>query len=186
VILLGLVLAACSARPEAPLAGARIGGPFSLVDQDGSKVSDRDFAGRYRIVYFGYSHCPDVCPTDLQKIGEGLTRFEKTDPERGARVQPIFITVDPDRDTPDLLGKYVPAFDPRFVGLWGDEAATERAKKEFHVYAQQRPGKPGEPYAVDHSAHIYVLDRQGQMRLLLPPGSAPAAIASDLRILLNS
>src|SRR3954452_21542461 len=118
-LLLALAPIACGKAPEPPLAGAAVGGPFTLVDQNGRTVTDRDFAGRYRIVYFGFAHCPDVCPTDLQKIGEGLSRFEKKDPERGARVQPIFITVDPERDRPAELKPWVAAFHPRLVGLTG-------------------------------------------------------------------
>src|SRR6185369_14158786 len=102
---------------EAPLKGARIGGPFALVDQNGRTVRDSDFAGRYRLVYFGYSYCPDVCPTDLQSIGQAMRQFEKSDPGRAAEVQPIFITVDPERDTPPVLKAYVAAFHPRLIGL---------------------------------------------------------------------
>src|SRR6476646_3488168 len=94
-LLLLLAPAACSKAPEPPLAGAAIGGPFALVDQNGRAVSDRDFAGRYRIVYFGYTHCPDVCPTDLATISQALNLFDKKDPARAARVQPLFISVDP-------------------------------------------------------------------------------------------
>src|SRR4051794_35400362 len=92
-LLLALLLAACSAREAPPLQGARIGGPFTLTDQDSRTVRDSDFAGRYRIVYFGYTFCPDACPTDLQVIGQALSQFEKSDPARAAKVQPIFISV---------------------------------------------------------------------------------------------
>src|SRR4051794_35151973 len=108
-LLLGLAPVACKPAATPPLEGAAIGGPFSLVDQNGRTVSDRDFAGKYRIVYFGYSHCPDVCPTDLQKIGEALDRFEKKDADRAGKIQPIFITVDPERDTPAALKPWVAA-----------------------------------------------------------------------------
>ena len=162
--------------------GGDMGGELRLNDPEGKPRSLADFRGKVVVVSFGYTHCPDVCPTTLSDLASALKQLGDMD----SQVQVLFVTVDPQRDTPDLLRQYVPAFDPRFIGLSGDEAATERAKKEFHVYAQQRPGKPGEPYAVDHSAHIYVLDRNGHVRLLLPPGSAPAAIASDLRVLLNS
>ena len=122
-LLLGLALAACSGGGgEPPLKGAAIGGPFTLTDQDGRPATDRDFAGRYRIMYFGFTHCPDVCPTDLAVIGEALRRFEKSDPERAARVVPIFVSVDPERDTPPVLKDYVSAFHPRLVGLTGTKA----------------------------------------------------------------
>src|SRR3954462_8905425 len=102
-LLLAAPLASCGSAAQPPLAAAAIGGPYSLVDQNGRAVSDRDFAGRYRIVYFGYTHCPDVCPTDLATISQALTLFEKKDPARAAKVQPLFITVDPARDTPAVL-----------------------------------------------------------------------------------
>src|SRR3954467_7369032 len=122
LMLLVLALAACSSRgTEPPLAGAAIGGPFTLTDQNGRRVSDRDFEGRYRIMYFGFTHCPDVCPTDLAIIGQALRRFEKRDPARAARVTPIFVSVDPERDTPAVLKEYVGAFHPRLVGLTGTQ-----------------------------------------------------------------
>jgi len=162
--------------------GGEMGGELRLKDAASRERSIAEFRGKVVVISFGYTHCPDVCPTTLADLASAVKQLG----ERASEVQVLFVTVDPQRDTPELLRQYVPAFDPRFIGLWGDEAATERAKKEFHVYSQQRPGKPGEPYAVDHSAHIYVLDREGRMRLLLAPGTPPAAIASDLRVLLNS
>src|SRR6476469_9886118 len=131
LLILAAPLAACSRAPEPPLAGAAIGGPYSLVDQNGRAVSDRDFAGRYRIVYFGYTHCPDVCPTDLATISQALNLFEKKDPVRAARVQPLFITVDPARDTPATLKDYLRAFHPRLIGLTGSEAQVAAAEKAF-------------------------------------------------------
>src|ERR1044072_4220330 len=124
------MLAGCDANPgggtgsgtgaeRPPLEGARIGGDFTLTDQNGKAVRWADFAGKYRIVYFGYTYCPDVCPVDLQRIIAGLRQFEKTAPERAALVQPIFITVDPERDTPPVLKQWVAAFHPRLIGLTG-------------------------------------------------------------------
>src|SRR3954464_7482164 len=113
-LLIALALGACSNRSGTapPLEGASMGGPFTLIDQNGRRVSDRDFAGKYRIVYFGYTFCPDVCPVDLQVIGAGLSQFEARAPARAARVQPIFISVDPARDTPQVLRRFVAAFHP--------------------------------------------------------------------------
>src|SRR4051794_1401338 len=102
-----LLLTACSRGEAPPLEGAKIGGPFTLIDQNGHEFSDRSLAGRYRIIYFGYSFCPDVCPTDLQTIGQAMRMFDKAAPDRAARVQPIFISVDPQRDTPAVLKSYV-------------------------------------------------------------------------------
>jgi protein SCO1/2 len=179
-ILLGLVLAACSAAPEAPLAGAKIGGPFSLVDQNGRTVSDRDFAGRYRIVYFGYSHCPDVCPTDLQKIGEGLARFEKADPKRGAKVQPIFITVDPERDTPASLKPWVAAFHPRLIGLSGTPQQIAAIAKAYAIFFSKDPVQPGGGYVVQHTRLAYLMGPDGGPIALIPQEGGAQAIADEL------
>ena len=132
ILLLALALAACSgAAEEPPLKGAAIGGPFALTDQDGRSVTERDFAGRYRIMYFGFTHCPDVCPTDLAVIGQALRRFEKSDPARAARVTPIFVSVDPERDSPAVLKEYVAAFHPRLVGLTGTPRQVADAVKRY-------------------------------------------------------
>jgi protein SCO1/2 len=162
--------------------GGDMGGELRLTGHDGKPHSIADFRGKVVVVSFGFTHCPDVCPTTLSDIATALKQLGAD----ASRVQVLFVTVDPQRDTRELLSQYVPAFDPSFLGLYGDEASTERAKKDFKVYAQARPGKPGESYTVDHSAHIYVLDPQGKLRLLMAPGTPPAAIAADLRVLLNS
>jgi protein SCO1/2 len=179
-LVLGLALAGCSAAPQAPLQGANIGGPFSLVDQNGRTVTDRDFAGRYRIVYFGYSHCPDVCPTDLQKIGEGLSRFEKKDAGRAARVQPIFITVDPRRDTPAALKPWVSAFHPRLIGLSGTQQQIDAVKKGYGIWSEYGPVQPGGGYAVNHGRQTYLMDPDGKPIALIPTESGADAIAAEL------
>ena len=129
-LLLALV-AACSPAGDQPppLQGATMGGPFALTDQNGKTVRDTDFAGRYRLIYFGYTFCPDVCPVDLQSIGQALRAFEKAHPALAARVQPIFITVDPERDTPAVLKPYVAAFHPRLIGLTGTPKADRRGRQ---------------------------------------------------------
>jgi len=162
--------------------GSPMGGELQLVDAAGKPRSLADFRGKVVIVSFGFTHCPDVCPTTLADLAAARKQLGAD----GQQVQVLFVTVDPKRDTGELLAQYVPAFDPSFIGLRGDEAATEKVKKDFHVFAQERPGKPGEAYGVDHSAQVYVVDRTGRMRLLWQPGTTPAVMASDLRILLNS
>ena len=181
-LLLGLALAACSGQPsaEAPLKGAAIGGPFTLTDQNGRKVTDRDFAGKYRIVYFGYSHCPDVCPTDLQQIGEALTRFEKKDPRRGAEVQPIFITVDPERDTPEALKPWVAAFHPRLIGLTGTPDQIKTVAKEYAIFYQKGEVQPGGAYPVNHSRMAYLFGPDGAPIALLNQEGGADAIAAEL------
>jgi protein SCO1/2 len=177
-----LLVAGCSGPPpaEAPLAGARIGGPFTLLDQNGRTVSDRDYAGRYRIVYFGFSHCPDVCPTDLQKIGEGLARFEKKDPERGAKVQPIFITVDPERDTPAALKPWIAAFHPRLVGLTGTPAQIAAVAKSYAIFYEKQPVEPGGGYSMSHTRLAYLMGPDGQPIALLPQEGGADAVAAEL------
>jgi uncharacterized cysteine cluster protein YcgN (CxxCxxCC family)/cytochrome oxidase Cu insertion factor (SCO1/SenC/PrrC family) len=139
-----LSLGGCQREASAPpLQGATIGGPFSLVNQDGQRVTERDFAGRYRLMYFGFANCPDICPVDLQVIGGGLRQFERDDPERAQRVQPIFVTVDPARDTPPLLKRYVAAFHPRLVGLTGSQAEIEAAKRAFGIFGEAADGSAG-------------------------------------------
>jgi protein SCO1/2 len=179
-------LAACQAAGGEPsaeggLVGSSVGGPFSLTDQDGKRVSDTDFAGRYRIVYFGFANCPDVCPVDLQVIGAGLKRFEADDQERAAKVQPIFITVDPARDTPQVLKEYVRNFHPRLVGLTGSEAEIEAAKKEFAVYGSKMdPEAPGGGYNVNHSRIIFLLGPDGQPIEMVPHDQGPEGVAAVL------
>jgi protein SCO1/2 len=179
-LLLVVPTLSCGRKEEPPLAGAAIGGPFALVDQNGRQVSDREFAGRYRIVYFGYTHCPDVCPTDLATISQALSLFEKSDSGRSARVQPIFVTVDPARDTPAELKHYLAAFSPRLVGLTGSPAQIADAEKKFVVYARKGPIQPGGGYAMDHSRQIVLQGPRGEPIALLPDDQGPQAMAAEL------
>jgi len=162
--------------------GSALGGELRLPDQDGKPRALADFRGKVVVVSFGYTHCPDVCPTTLADLAAARKQLGAD----GSQVQVLFVTVDPRRDTAELLKQYVPAFDPTFIGLRGDEAATERAKKDFHVFSEERAAKPGDAYTVDHSAQMYVIDRAGRIRLLWNPGTLPAVMASDLKLLLNS
>ena len=175
-----LGLAACSgpAAPP-PLQGARLGGPFSLVDQNGRAVKDSDFAGRYRLIYFGYSFCPDVCPTDLQVIGRALKRFEEEAPQRAARVQPIFITVDPARDTPDVLKSYVANFHPRLIGLTGSKEQIAEIMRAYGVSAMVPEGADPD-YLVDHSQFAVLFGPQGEPIALMPEDQGVAAVAEAL------
>uniref|UniRef100_UPI0013DA4287 SCO family protein n=1 Tax=Sandarakinorhabdus rubra TaxID=2672568 RepID=UPI0013DA4287 len=156
------------AEPQGNLAGASLGGPFTLTDQDGRRVSDRDFAGRWRLIYFGYAFCPDVCPTDLALLGRGLAAFEQRSAAAGARVAPIFITIDPARDTPAVLKPYVAAFHPRLVGLTGTAAEIAAVTRAFGVYAKQMPGGDADAYLMDHSAMVYLFGPDGRPVAFLP------------------
>lgn len=178
-----LSVAACQRAPDpgtAPLAGAKIGGAFSLIDQDGRRVTDRDFAGRYRLVYFGYTFCPDVCPTGLQHLAQGLRAFEKADPARAAKVQPIFITVDPARDTPAVLKTYVAAFHPRLIGLTGSEAAIADVAKRYAVFYQKKAEPGASAYLMDHSSQAILFGPGGEPIALVPQDRPPAEVAETL------
>jgi protein SCO1 len=183
-LLLSLPLAACGAggtRSEPPLAGARIGGPFVLTDQDGKTVRDSDFAGKYRIVYFGYTYCPDVCPTDMAKIGQAMKQLDKEAPRIAAKVVPIFITVDPERDTPAAIKQFVANFHPRVVGLTGSPKAIADVAKSYAVYYKQQPPGPGGGYMVDHLAVAFLMGPNGEPIASLPIDKDGAAIAEQVK-----
>ena len=178
-----MLLAACS--PEAPkfrstdITGADFGKELALTGHDGKPRTLADFRGRVTVLFFGYTHCPDICPTTLAELA-GVMKALGKDAER---VQVLMVTVDPERDTPEVLSKYVPAFDPRFLGLYGDAAATQRAAKEFKIYYEKR--KTGDTYSIDHSGQSYVIDQQGRLRLLVRPDRIAQDLPADLRTLLR-
>ena len=180
-----VALSACSqpaaeaARP--PLEGARIGGNFALVDKAGKPVRFDDFAGKYRVVYFGYTFCPDVCPTDLQKIGAGMREFERSDPQRAARVQPIFITVDPARDTPEVLRAFVANFHPRLIGLTGSEPEIAATARTFRI-SRELPEPSARPrdYLVNHSQITVLYGPQGEPIAIVPVDQGAEAVAAEL------
>jgi protein SCO1/2 len=176
-----LLAAGCGASSPPPLAGATIGGPFVLIDSEGRTVRDSDFAGRYRLVYFGYTYCPDACPTDMAKLGAALRLLDKSDPALAKRLAAIFITVDPERDTPAVVGRFVANFHPRMIGLTGSPAAVDRAANGYRVYhTKQAPG-PGGGYLVDHSRVIYLMGPKGEPIAALTSEMTPEAIAAEIR-----
>ncbi|WP_374942878.1 SCO family protein [Sphingomonas sp.] len=179
-----LLVVACSpvAAPpaHAPLEGARIGGAFALVDQDGRTVTDRSFAGKYRLMYFGYTFCPDVCPVDMQNVGAGMRLLEKSDPGLAARVVPVFVTVDPARDTPAVLKQFVRAFHPRMIGLTGSQTAIDAAEKVYAIYARKGAISPGGGYMMDHNNPVYLMDPAGKPVALIPADQNPQAVADEI------
>ena len=154
---------------------ASVGGPFSLIDQTGATRSDADFRGKLMLIYFGYSNCPDVCPTTLAVIADALQKMG----DKAARVVPIFITTDPARDTPKVLGLYMKAFGPEFVGLTGDAATVDAVGKEFHVYSRRRD-LPGGGYAMDHTSVLYVMGPDGKYLTHYDEAISPDDLAKDL------
>lgn len=175
-----LALAGCGPHAQAPLAGAAIGGPFALTDDHGRRFTDRDLLGHYVLIYFGYSYCPDACPTDLQVMAQGLKRFASQDPGRAAKVLPVFVTVDSGRDTPTVLHRYVAAFHPRMIGLTGPAPAIEAVKKEYGIYAQAEPAGAGGSYLVSHSRTDYLFGPDGKPIALITPEDDAAAVAKLL------
>jgi protein SCO1/2 len=153
---------------------------FALTDHNGKPRTLADFRGKAVVVFFGYTHCPDVCPTTMAEMAGVMKELGP----QADRVQVLFITLDPARDTPEVLKAYVPAFDPRFLGLTGSEEQTEKVAKEFRVFYQKVPGKEPGSYTLDHTAGSYVFDTQGRVRLFVRHGQGPEPIAHDLKQLL--
>jgi cytochrome oxidase Cu insertion factor (SCO1/SenC/PrrC family) len=158
-----------------------VGGPFALVDHSGKPTTDAQFRGKLLLVYFGFSFCPDVCPTDLQSIGLAMDRLGKA----AESVQPVFVTLDPERDTPQRLASYVASFHPRMIGLTGDPGSVQAAARAYKVYYAKVPlGERG--YTVDHSGYIYLMDRAGQYLGFFPPGTPPDRITDVILPLVST
>ncbi len=159
---------------------ADIGGPFKLIDHTGKPVTEADFRGRYLLIYFGYSFCPDVCPTTLAVMAQAL---DKLGPE-ARRVTPVFITIDPERDTPKVLADYMKAFGPSFVGLTGSVDAIKDAEKKYRVYAVKKPLDPAKPkagYGMDHSSVLYLMGPNGKLISFYDEAISPDNLAKELR-----
>lgn len=158
---------------------AAIGGPFQLTDHTGKAVTDADFRGRYTLIYFGYTYCPDVCPTELAAMSQALDGAGTA----AERVQPLFISVDPQRDTVPHLADYVALFHPRLVGLTGTPDQIATVAKAYRVYYAKAPQEGGGPddYLMDHSSFIYLMDPQGRFITVYPAGTTADAIAADLK-----
>ena len=182
-LLIALLLGACSssAGDAPPLEGAKIGGPFTLIDQNGRQVTDKQFDGRYRLVYFGFTYCPDVCPVDLQSIGQAMRQLEKNDPEVAARVQPIFISVDPERDTPAVLKQYVSAFHPRLIGLRGTQEQIVDVAKKYGIFHQKQENDGASDYMVDHLRIALLFGPKGEPIAILPHDKGADAMAAELK-----
>jgi cytochrome oxidase Cu insertion factor (SCO1/SenC/PrrC family) len=165
---------------------AQIGGPFTLVNHRGETVTEADFAGRPMLIYFGFTYCPDVCPASLQVMGAALEQLE---PQARAQFQPILISVDPERDTPDMLAQYItaPAFPENLTGLTGTVDQVRNAARAYRVYfARVEDDGVSSDYTVDHSSIIYLMDREGRFVEVFPHGSSPASIAARLQAFLET
>ncbi len=177
VLVLGaLAVLALVPRHAGGSAAVTIGGPFDLVDGNGARRTEADFRGRFMLVYFGYTHCPDACPTMLSDMAAAIDALPA---DRRARLVPLFITVDPARDIPAMIGEYVQAFGPEFVGLTGSAEAVAKAERSYHVYAVRHPLKNGD-YAMDHSSVLYVMGPDGRFRGVIEDNTKPAIMAQAL------
>jgi protein SCO1/2 len=161
--------------------GTAFGRDFALTDHTGRARTLADFRGKAAVLFFGYTQCPDVCPTTLAALAEAMRQLGPD----AARVQVLFATLDPERDSAELLSHYVTAFDPSFLGLHGDADATARAAKEFKILYQKQPGRTPDSYTIDHSAGTFVFDPQGRLRLYVSHGQAADVFAHDIRELLR-
>jgi protein SCO1/2 len=190
VLAAALALAACDRAPvgadkpafkAVDITGADYARTLSLPDAEGKIRTLADFKGKVTVVFFGYTQCPDVCPTTMAELAEVKRSLGKD----GERVQGVFVTIDPERDTPQLLKNYITAFDPSFVALRGSDAQTKAVAKEFKVYYAKVEGRTPGSYTMDHTAGAFIYDTQGRLRLFTRYGGGAQALASDLRALLN-
>jgi len=183
-----LTLAACDGKPPAPkvsfastdITGAAYGKALELTDHTGKPRTLADYRGKVVVVFFGYTHCPDVCPTTLAEMAQ----IKKQLGPDGDKLQVLFVTLDPERDTQEALAGFVPAFDPSFVALRGDAAQTQKAAADFKVFMQKVKSKDSEGYTIDHTAATYVFDPEGRVRLFIRHGQDSAAVLKDIRQLI--
>jgi protein SCO1/2 len=179
-----LVLAGCDRSGPSfrstDLTGASYGKQLELADHTGRPRTLEDFRGKVVVVFFGFTQCPDICPTTMLTMANVVKRLGN----QGEQVQVLFVTLDPERDTPQVLSQYVPAFHPTFLGLRGDTEATARAAREFKVFYERVEGRKGGAYTIDHTAASYVLDRQGRLRLYVRHSQTEDDVEADIRTLL--
>jgi len=178
-----MTLSACHRAPaeKPPLEGAAIGGDFTLTDQDGKPFSSAALRGKYRIVYFGYTFCPDACPTDMAVLGKAMRQLDAKDPAASAKIQPIFVSVDPARDTPAVLKQFTAAFYPRLIGLTGSEAQIAQVAKHYAISYRKEPAPAGTSgYLMDHPRVAYLFDPDGKPIEMLPVDANADAVLADL------
>ncbi len=183
---LTLLAAGCAEEQIGPspdgvdLRGSTLGGEFTLTDNTGGETSWSDFNGQYRLVYFGFTYCPDICPTDVQRFSQGLMQFERDQPELGASVQPIFISVDPDRDTPEIIDQFVGNFHPRLIGLTGSTEQIEQVKTLFGAGATLGPETAPGVYDVAHSTLTYLFSPSGEPLGVIPTDKGADGVKREL------
>lgn len=184
---LALGVSGCDAGAGAPMAdpplkGAAIGGEFELVNKDGETVRWSDFAGQYRVVYFGFTYCPDICPTAVQRMSQGLKQFAEDEPELAAKVTPIFISVDPERDTPEVVGEFAAAFSDDLIGLTGTPEQVADAAKAFAIYYSKGAETAEGGYLVDHMDVVFLFSPEGEPMAMLPTDQGADAVEAELAL----
>ncbi len=177
-----LMLAACNpatetAPAEPPLTGTTLGGPFELISSTGETVHWADFEGKYRIVYFGFAYCPDICPTDVSRAVSGLGRFAENNAQAATKVQPIFISIDPERDTPEVVGEFISNYSDDLIGLTGTEEQIKAAAEAFGVYYSKDENAPG---GFQHTRITYLFGPEGEPLATLPTDEGAEAVAAEL------
>lgn len=181
-----ILLAACSPEPlefhGSDISGTGLGSDMAIPDTSGQLRTIKDYRGKVVVVFFGFTQCPDVCPTALAELAHTMDLLE----EDADDVQVLLISVDPERDTPEILSQYMASFNPSFVGLRGDEQQLNQAAQSFKAYYAKAPGPNPDDYTMDHSASFYVFDKKGEVRILLSGDSPAEEIADDIRLLLKS
>lgn len=180
-VLAGALVGAGAWWATRPPAAPGIGGPFRLMDGDGHGFTDQSLRGKASLIYFGYTHCPDACPTTLQDMADAVSKLT---PAQRKQVQIVFITVDPARDTPAVMKSYVGAFDTPIVGLSGSPGAIAQAARGYRVYYARHDEKGGD-YSMDHSGFVYLMDKQGRFVSVFTPETTPDEVASELRKLVG-
>ena len=188
LLAVSMMLAGCGEKTAAAptfqsvdITGATFGRDFALTDHTGKPRTLADFKGKVVVMFFGFTQCPDVCPTTMAEMSAVMKELGP----QADQVQVLFVTVDPERDTQELLSQYVPAFDQRFLGLYGTPAQTAAVAKEFKVFYSKVEGKTPGSYSIDHTAASYIFDRNGKVRLLVRHGQGPAPIVHDIKQLLS-
>jgi protein SCO1 len=187
ILLLAIGLAACDGKSNnqpqfqgIDITGADYGKALKLTDHTGKPRSLDDFKGKVTLVFFGFTHCPEVCPSTLRELANLLKQLGND----AANVQVLFVTLDPERDTQELLAKYVPSFHPNILALRGDEAATKAAAQSFHVFYEKRPGSTAQNYTIEHFTGTFIFDREGKLRLLMNYGIGIEKMLQDVKRLL--
>ena len=184
-----LLMVACQGPGEPPpgpsrdgtdLRGSSLGAPFTLTGENGKPVRWDDFKGKYRTIYFGYTYCPDICPTDVQRAMAGLKLFEREHPEIAAKVQPLFVSVDPERDTPAVLAEFTDNFHPRLIGMTGDTETLRKVAKAFGTTFSRGKTQPGGGYLMEHYGVTYLFGPEGEPLGTLPTDKGPEAVAAEL------